>query len=209
MTEYLTEQEQVELLKNWIKQYAFVIIAGVVIAVVAITGWRYWQQRQAKILRHASSVYDEMLTKRLQNNSAATYVQSHKLVKHYPKTPYGQMGALMLAKEAIAKKNYAEAEKQLKWVLENSSVTSFKQIARIRLSRIYIEQNSPEKAIALLQTVDDKSFNGYTEEVKGDAYLKQKNTTMAREAYRKALAELPNAEAIRPLLQMKFDNLAG
>ncbi len=47
MTEYLTEQEQVELLKNWIKQYSLVILAGVLIAAIGISGWRYWQQRQA------------------------------------------------------------------------------------------------------------------------------------------------------------------
>ena len=47
MTEYLTEQEQIELLKTWIKQYSLVIILTAwSFAIVAITGWRYWQQRQ-------------------------------------------------------------------------------------------------------------------------------------------------------------------
>ena len=46
-----------------------------------------------------------------------------------------------------------------------------------------------------------------TEEVKGDAYVALNNIPLARKAYQQALADLPNAEAIRPLLQMKYDNL--
>jgi len=207
LTEYLTEQEQIEIVKNWIKQYALVIITGVIIAAIGISGWRYWQQRQAKILRHASAVYDEMLTKRAQNNVEATQVQAKKLFSHYPKTIYGQMAAFMLARDAVLKKNYQEAEKQLNWVLDHNDTAAFRQIARIRLARVLIADQKPEEAIKVLQKTDDKSFNGLTEEVKGDAYLAMKNTSMARQAYQQALSQLPNAEVIRPLLQMKYDNL--
>lgn len=207
MTEYLTEQEQIELLKNWIKQYALVIIAGVIVAVIAISGWRYWQQRQNKILSHASSIYDEVLTKRAQNDPEGTLVQAEKLFSHYANTVYGQMAALMLARDAVVNKNYSEAEKHLNWVIKNSHVSSFKQIARLRLARLYISEQKPEQSISVLEKVEDNSFNGLTNEVRGDAYLAMKNIDKAREAYKQALSDLPNAEGIRPLLQMKYDNL--
>jgi len=59
-----------------------------------------------------------------------------------------------------------------------------------------------------LNKIDDKNFNGLTEEIKGDAYLAMNNIALARKAYQQALNDLPNAEVIRPLLQMKYDNLA-
>ena len=208
MTEYLTEQEQIELLKQWIKQYSLVILAGLVISLITITGWRYWQTRQLRILNHASAVYDDMLTARAQNDSAATRIQSDKLFSHYSSTTYAQLAALMLARDAANQKNYTEAEKQLQWTLDNSSIESIRQVARIRLARIYINENKPEAALKILETVEDKSFSGLTDEVRGDAWLAMKNTAKAREAYQQALKELPNAEVIRPLLQMKFDNLA-
>ncbi|TAK74181.1 MAG: tetratricopeptide repeat protein [Gammaproteobacteria bacterium] len=208
MTDYLTEQEQIELLKSWIKQYTPVIVMGILIAVIGISGWRYWQQREAKILTHASAVYDEMLTARSQNDAKATFIQADKLFTHYPRTTYSQMAALMLARDAVIKKNYPEAEKHLQWILDKSSDTSFRQIARIRLARILIAEQKPDAALKLLQTIDDKSFNGLTEEVQGDAYYALKNNAMARQSYKQALADLPNAEIIRPLLQMKYDNLA-
>lgn len=207
MTEYLTEQEQVELLKNWIKQYSLVIIAGVALAAIAIFGWRYWQARQTNILFHASAIYDEMLTMRAQNNATGTQVQAEKLFSHYSKTTYGQMAAFMLARNAVAAKNYPEAEKHLNWIISHSSIASLRQIARIRLARVLIAENKAADGIKVLEKVDDKSFNGLTEEVKGDAWLTMNNISKARDAYKNALSELPNAETIRPLLQMKYDNL--
>lgn len=208
MTEYLTEQEQIDLLKNWIKQYSVVILAGVVIAIIAITGWRYWQHHQFKTLAHASSVYDEMLTMRAQNDPAATLLQAEKLFTHYPRTTYAQIAAFMLTRDAIVKKDYPTAAKQLHWVLDHSNIPSIRQIARIRLARVLIADKKPEEGVKVLQQVEDKSFNGLTDEVKGDAYLAMKNLAMARQSYQQALSELPNAEVIRPLLQMKYDNLA-
>jgi predicted negative regulator of RcsB-dependent stress response len=207
LTEYLTEQEQIELLKNWIKQYSLVILAGVALAIVTISGWRYWQQRQANILNHASAVYDEMLTTRAQNDPANALVQSQKLYSHYPKTIYGQMAQLMLARDAIIKKNYPEAEERFHWVIDHSKVASLRQIARLRLARLLIAEKKPQDSLKSLETVEDKSFNGLTEEVKGDAYLAMNDRAKARAAYKQALSDLPNAEVIRPLLQMKYDNL--
>ncbi len=208
MTEYLTEQEQIELLKNWIKQYSMVILLGVLIAFVGIFGWRYWQNRVYKIESHASSLFDEMLTTRAQNDPTQTLTQANKLFTHYPQTIYGQMAAFMLARDAIIKKDYAAAIKHLQWVVDHSKVASLRQIARLRLARVMITNNQPEEGVKLLQKIEDKSFNGLTDEVKGDAYLAMKNIAMARQSYQQALTELPNAEVIRPLLQMKYDNLA-
>lgn len=208
MTEYLTEQEQIELLKNWIKQYALVILAGMVIAIIAITGWRYWQERQVKMLKHASAIYDEMLTVRSQNNTAVTMARAEKLISHYPKTIYGQMAALMLARADVLQKDYPEAEKHLRWVIDQSSVPALRQIARLRLARLQIAEQKTDLALTTLQKVDTKSFNGLIDEVRGDAYFAAKDLNKAREAYKLALSELPNAEEIRPLLQMKYDNLA-
>lgn len=209
MTEYLTEQEQIEILKNWIKQYSLVILAGVAIAIAAISGWRYWQQRQLTTLNHASAIFDEMLTKRAQNDAPATVIQAQKLFTHYAQTTYGQFAALMLARDALVNKNYPEAEKNLNWVLDHSHIASIRQIARLRLARAYIAEQKPDAALKVLDKIDDKSFNGLTYEVKGDAYLAMKNISSARAAYGQALTELPNAEVIRPLLQMKYDNLAA
>lgn len=207
MTDYLTEQEQVEILKRWIKQYSLVIFTGILLAILMVSGWRFWQQRQLKIATHASHAYDEMINLRAQNNSAASLVQAHKLTKRYANTVYGPMAALMIGRDAVIKKNYAEAEKQFSWVMDHSRIPAVQEIARLRLARILLMQRKPQDALALLQKSNEKSFAGFNNELQGDAYLALNNPNKAREAYHLAITTLPNADAARPLLQMKYDSL--
>ncbi len=208
MNEYLTEQEQIQQIKAWLKQYGPTVLAGVLIAIAFSAGWQYWQSYRNKVLTHASGVYDEMLVLRTQNDTNSAAVQAKKLLDHYSSTPYAQMAAMMLARDAVLKKNYPEAIKQLNWVLNHSKEYSIKEIARIRLARILIMQKNPEAALDLLKKLDDKNFIGLVDEVRGDAYLAQNNVVSARQAYQLALSEIPNAEINRPVLQMKYDNLA-
>jgi predicted negative regulator of RcsB-dependent stress response len=207
LSDYLTEQEQVELLKKWIKEYTPVVLAGFVIAMLAITGWRYWQQHQNNVLSHASSTYDEMIAMRAQNNATGTALQAQKLLTHYPKTPYGDMAALAQARTAALAANIKEAKQQLNFVIKHDHSKAIQQIARIRLARLWLFENKPQEALDTLNTVSDTTFNGLIDEVRGDAYVAMHDTNHAREAYGLALKELPNAETIRPLLKMKFDNL--
>lgn len=114
----------------------------------------------------------------------------------------------MLARSAVLKKNYPEALEHLNWVIKHSSEPAMRQIARIRSARILIMQKKPSEALALLKKSDDKSFIGLVDEVRGDAYFSMQDHSSARQAYQLALAEIPNVEITRPILQMKYDNLA-
>jgi predicted negative regulator of RcsB-dependent stress response len=207
----MTEQEQIEQLKNWVKQYGLTILAGVVLAFILVSGWRYWQQYQTRILMHASSIYDKMLDTRMLTTAKSAgdpTEQAKQLVNQYPKTPYAPLAAMMLARNAITHQNYAEATKQLAWVINHSNSNALQEIARVRIARIAIAEQQPAKAIEILSTVNDKSFAGLIEEVKGDAYLMLHDSTKARTAYELALTELPKDELTeRPLLQMKLDNV--
>lgn len=208
MTEYLTEQEQIELIKRWIKQYSGVVLGGIVLAIAISSGWNYWREHQIQKLDKASALFDEMSAMRQQNDTQNVNAKATKLYTDYPKTPYGQLAALMLAREDVAEKDYDSAQRHLNWVIDNSNVTAIRQIARLRLSRLLIAINKPSDSIKLLSTVDDKTFAGLIDEVRGDAYVKMNNVDAARTAYKQALAELPNADTVRPTLQMKYDNLS-
>ncbi len=209
MTDNLTEQEQIQQLKNWVKQYGVTVLVGIAIALTGNYSWRYYQDYRNKVLMHASGVYDEMLTLRAQNNSDGSNVQANKLISHYPKSPYAQMAAFMLARDATVKKDYAGAITQLNWIIDNSKNKSIIEIARIRIARIQIADKKPDDALITLNTLDDKTFLGMVDETRGDAYVAKNDLVSARKSYELALQEIPNAETTRPILEMKFDNLAG
>jgi len=209
LNDYLTEQEQVELLKRWIKQYSLVILLGVVLAIAIISGWRYWQARHDQYLIDASNHYDQMLINGAQGNVDAASREINILLHDYSTTVYAQMAALMQAHDAVATNDYQTAENSLTWVLHHSHIASFRQIARIRLARVLIDDKKPAQAVAILRKVDDKTFAGMISEVLGDAYFAMQNYPAARNAYGNALQSLPNAEVVRPILQMKYDNLTS
>ena len=212
MTELLTEQEQIEQLKSWIKQYGLTVVSGILIALVLVSLWHTWQNYQTRMLTHASGVYDEMLTARAQNDASSLVnakVQAEKLLSHYPKTPYAQFAAFMLARDAIAHQQYPEAITQLTWVVDHGNDSALRQIAKIRIARILITENKSRDALTELQKVYNPNFTGLIEEVKGDAYFQLKDNASAKNAYQIALNALPKDEAAeKPLLQMKLDNLA-
>ncbi len=78
----------------------------------------------------------------------------------------------MLARDAVIKKDYAAAEKQLHWVLDHSDIASMRQIARLRLARIAIAANKPQDAIDLLRKLMIKVSMVLTDEVKGMLILR-------------------------------------
>lgn len=208
MTDYLTEQEQIEQIKKWLKQYGPTIIVGVVLAVIITVSWHTWQNHRTKTLLNASVIYDEMLTARAQSNEDTTLKKAKDLIASYSNTPYAQIAAMMLARNAVLQKDYPEAVTQLTWVIDHSHTRSIKQIARIRIARIYITEKKAERALDLLKKIEDTSFKGLIDEVRGDAYYSLNDPSSARKAYALALQEIPNAEVTRPILQMKYDNLA-
>jgi predicted negative regulator of RcsB-dependent stress response len=208
LTELLTEQEQIEQLKKWIRLYGIPSIFGIIAGIAIFYGWNAYQAHQTKVLTQASSLYDEMLTDRSQANVAATDTQAGKILEDYAATPYGEVARLMLARDAVSKQDYREGLKQLTQVMDHASNASIREIARLRIARIYLAQQKPQDALTLLQSTDDKAFAGLAEEVTGDAYQALNNPAEARKAYTRAIQKLPNAEDLRPILTMKLDNLA-
>jgi predicted negative regulator of RcsB-dependent stress response len=207
VTEYLTEQEQIDQLKKWLRIYGLPTILGIVIGIVIIYSWQYYQNYRLITLEKASIIYDTMLSNYLHNNTTAANDNALDLLHDYPKTTYADLAQLILAKIAILNHNYPGAIERLMHVLNTTKQAEIRQISRLRLARIYIAQQQASTAIQLLTIVDSPSFNGLINEVRGDAYVTLKDAAAAKLAYQQALANLPQAVEIRPLLQLKLDNL--
>jgi predicted negative regulator of RcsB-dependent stress response len=202
----LSDKEQVELVKNWFKKYGLSIISGILIALIGTYGWNYWQQRQTIQSDQASMLYEQMLssdTSRQLDQFNATAVA---LIKDYSHTPYAGLAALSLANHAINQNNLPEAEKQLRWAMQNAKDKGVKEIAQLRAARVLIAENQPQSAISLLQNTD-KNFGSAAEIIRGDAYAAMQDKTRARIAYQKALSTLPEGAIIRQLVQMKLKEL--
>lgn len=208
MTKYVTEQEQIDQLKRWLRIYLLPGLAGLLVGIGIFYLWQfYYNHRNAK-LEQASIIYDNMVNNYIQHNLGAASEKAAQLDQYYPHTSYNLFAKFMLAKTAILHHDYPQAIAKFAWIIKNSRQPEMKQLARLRLARVYLEQQNPQQALAILTTIDSPEFNGLINEIKGDAYVSMKQFKQAKSAYQQALADLPNATDARPLLQMKFDNLA-
>ena len=207
MSDYVTEEQQIEALKEWWKEYGLSIIIGLVLAIIVIFGWRFYQRHKTNVAEKASIVYARMTVDVLNNQWQDAITQAKLLRKNFTRTPYAKIAALTLAKHAVSQNNFNDAVTQLNWVVKHASSDVLLQLARLRLARIYITQNKTKEALSLLKRMRHSSFAGLAAEVQGDVYVKLGNVDKARQMYQLALKEIPSPDQSRPVLQMKLDNL--
>jgi predicted negative regulator of RcsB-dependent stress response len=59
--DYLSEKEQWEWLKGWVRSNGLWIVAGILVGVGILLGWRWWQARTDRIAIEAGSRYQQLV----------------------------------------------------------------------------------------------------------------------------------------------------
>lgn len=206
---YESDAEQIEQLKRIWREYGIAIVIGIVLAVIVGATWRIYIHHRERTLAHASMRYEQLLTNVVNGNTSDVALEANRLMNRYPNTPYASLAALQLARQDIYIANLPDAEDKLRWVFKSGSSPALREIARIRLARVLLAENHPQQALDLLSGGRDSSFAAAAWEIKGDALLALGKPADAKIAYKNALSTFPGIEVIRPLLQMKLDNLAS
>lgn len=199
-----TDQEQIEMLKEFWKDYGQPIAIAVIIGLAVGFGWRYFTQHKIQQADKASMLYQAVINTDAKNDYNTAQKYAKMLIQKFNKTPYASMAALVWAHEAVEQKNLVQASTQLHWVITNSKNKRFKQIARLRAARVLIAQEHPKDALTLLSTVDDANFKGQIERVKGDAYAALNNKGESKKLYQEAAKNLTAVGLEDPLLKMEI-----
>ncbi|HEV2613922.1 MAG TPA: tetratricopeptide repeat protein [Gammaproteobacteria bacterium] len=208
MSTYLTEEQQIELLKAWWKNNGNFAIGVLFLALALSLGLHFWFKHREVKLERGSAHYEQMLNALVNGDDATTIKEASLLKDNYSHTPYAALASLIFARNDVYAEKYPEAEAQLTWVMDHASTNSLREIARLRLSRIEIQLNKPQEALKVLDKINDSSYLPMINEVRGDSYLALNDTVKARESYQKAVDLLPNYAIARPLLTMKLNDLA-
>lgn len=207
MSTYLTEEQQVELLKAWWKKNGNFAIGTLILAAIISLALHFWSKHHEAKLERGSAHYEQMLNGLVNGDNALTMREASLLKENYSHTPYSALASLIFARNAVYDEKYPEAEAQLTWVMKNGNTKSLRQIARLSLARIDIQLNKPQEALKVLEKVNDDNYMPMIDEVRGDSYLALNKTEQARDAYQKAADLLPNYAIARPLLTMKLNDL--
>ena len=208
MNEYETEEQQVEALKRWWKENGTSLIVGLFVGISGLFGWRYYVDQNNFHAVQASDLYMQVMQSAALNTvDDKTIDINNKLINEFSDTPYAALSSLALAKSEYEKSNIDAASAQLEIAVKHASNDVIKQIANLRLARIYIEQSKYDEALVLLSLSHAAAYDAQYEELKGDLYLAKGDMALARAAYDKAI-DLQGAAASR-WLKLKRQNLGA
>jgi predicted negative regulator of RcsB-dependent stress response len=202
---YETEEQQVEALKKWWKENGKSIIAGIVLGLAGVLGWRAWSDHRDNVASQASNIFDQMVVSVDMGDAESAAKQAQTLHQEYGSTPYSGFAELMQARLLYEKGDGAAAAAALEQAIAKAPDEALKTIAVLRLARLRVAADELDAAEALLQKHPaPATFNGEYAAVRGDIALGRGDTAAARSAYQQALAEQAgNAD----LVQLKLENL--
>lgn len=207
MSDYLTDNDRVDLLKRWWDNNGTTLIVGIILGLAIIYGLQFWHKHQLKQAAVASNAYQLLLQTSAQQDTANFEQRANAIVHDYPRSPYAALSSFLLAQQQVREADYPKAYKTLSWVMTEAKDPAMRQIARVRAARVLLAMNKPQDALTLLDKQDDKNFAILTDEVRGDIYVVMKDYPAARKAYTAALNGNPDSPVLLPVLQLKLSSL--
>ena len=205
----LEEQEQLDELKAWWKQYRTLILLVVVamaLTVGGIWGWRAYRDGHAM---EAGELYVQLQAAAAGGEPKKVQDIAAVLAAKYPRTGYAAFAALAGAKAALDSGDIAEAKNRLQWAFDNARDDETRDIARLRLAAVLLDAKDYDAALKLLEAKHADSFSALYADLKGDVLVAQDHSSEARVAYQLALDKSDAKSSYRGLIQIKLDALGA
>ncbi len=202
---YTTEEQQVEAIKGWWQENGRSLIAGTLLGLALLFGWRYYNDYQQTAREQANADYGRLMTQLATEPEAALEAVAAFAAEHEG-SAYGDLAALQLAAAAVEADKLALAQAQLQRVAERGELEEARAIASLRLARVLTAQGQFDAALTWLAGVQAVAYQAQVAEVRGDLYLQQGKPELARAAYQQAVAAA--GQAVTPELTLKLDDLA-
>ena len=219
------EEENIEALKRWWDENGKFLLLLLLLGAAGFGGWNYWSGSRNAAADAAAGLYQEIVDLSFEEAEAedaeaedaeaehaeAVFAIADRLQTEHASSRYTHFAALFAARQAVAQDDLAAAAAYLQWILDNEQDGFLREAdaglvlaATLRLGRILLAQGELERALALVNGVDPRTFEPGFAELRGDIYQAMGRPVDAREAYAAARQAGSNSD----LLLMKIDNLA-
>jgi len=213
MSDYLSDEEQIERLKKWIKNYGNSALTGILLALIAFFCWQYWDKSQNLKNMETMAQYQKIakdsenaVTDKAAQSRFISNVQA--LVKAHPDSVFALQALLLQAKVTGEQGEWAGAEKALTQAMAlKIDDQGMLNIVQLRLARVQAAQNKLDAALATLKNVSAPAFSASVNELRGDIFLQKNDVKSAKAAYESAWAALVKRQQSRELLKVKMNEI--
>ncbi len=205
----LDEQERLDELKAWWKRWGSVVMVGLAVVIAAAAGWRYWQNRTVTQSLEAAAVYEKLTQSLAANDTKGAREAGSMLIDQYKGTAYAPRAALLLAKLNVVGKDLKSAQSQLEWAVANSKEPAVKDLARLHLAGVQLDQKQYDAALKTLSASHSDAFAFRFEDLRGDVLMARGKQAEARAAYQAAFGKMEQDNPYRNIVELKLDALGG
>ncbi len=204
----LQEQEQLDALKAFWKQYGNLITTLLVLLAVAYAGWNFWNYWQREQGLKAGAMYEELDKAASAGDVAKVTRVFGDLQNQFGSAPFAQHGALLAAQVQADKGQADAARATLGWVLEKGS-DELKAVARLRLASLQAEAKQFDEALKTLSAPVPEAFQPLLADRRGDVLLLQGKRDEAKQAFQTAYAGLAERLDYKRLVELKLISLGA
>ena len=205
---YASDEEKAEAIKQWWRDNGRSVIAGIILGLAAIFGFRYWMNYQQVQTQQAAVIYQQASIQLSQSQAADAERMVETLMQDYASTAYAVFAALEMAQSKLSRGEADAAANYLNWVKEEAKLQSHRELATLRLARVYFSQDKLDEALSLIAETDSQAFSSLFAELEGDIKLAQGDSRAAYTAYQQALTQLTPGEPRQSLIEIKLDDVA-
>lgn len=205
----LQEQEQLDALKAFWKQYGNLITWLLILllgAYAAWNGWNWWQRDQAL---KASAMYDALDQAAQAGDADKSARVFADLKERFPRTAYAQQAGLAAAKVQFDKGQLDAAKASLTWVADNAAEDEYRTIARLRLAALLAEAKQYDEALKQLDAAKASGFEALVADRRGDVLSAAGKKAEALAAYQAAWKTMDEKVEYRRLVEAKLTALGA
>lgn len=203
----LQEQEQIAELKAFWLDYGRYMALALFVGAVAFAGAKGWQTWEKNRSLKAAAVYAKV--EKADGDMEKIKAPVAELKKDYARTAYAGRASLLAAGAAFAKKDYAATKTELEWTVANAREASLRDVARIRMANVLMDENKLDEALAQLKSAEEQSFGALFAETRGDVLALKNDMAGAQEAYKQSLAKLKKDAPNYKFVEMKLESLGS
>ena len=154
----LEEQEQLDQLKTFWKQYGNLVtwvLIAVLAAYAAWNGWNWWQRDQAV---KASAMFDQLDTAAQAGDADQAGRVFADMKERFPRTAFTEQAGLLAAKVQFDKGQADAALATLAWVSASAADAEYQTVARLRAAGVLLDQKKYDDALKQLDAAAAPEF---------------------------------------------------